>query len=266
MAKLSDFREPEDPKAREALRRREPPFTLFGQLDDASAEERLREILQLRRVALRESHSEADLAFDLVRQKASKLIEGIAGWAFYGSTMAAMAAGELYPGLPSRMRRNAICSTLSRIPLLPAPQREEIARALEALEWGQVDDILVLHPKKQRRKIPLDTAEAQLDLLMWIRWQFGRGRLEYEARGEVAEAVGLSPAAIQKWRLSAKKSFDNVDELMDRAKAIGRADRIGVQADEQPIDQYVIGRLHLMSMQAMADRWKKARSPHYGST
>lgn len=138
MVKVSDFREPQDADAREEWRRKRPPFTLFPQLRDATARTMLREILAMRRQAWRETGPERNAAFDDAQDKARELVEGIAGWAFYGGLMSAMAAGAGYAELHTPLRRDAIRNVLSKIPLMTAPQRKEIVEALDALEWGRL--------------------------------------------------------------------------------------------------------------------------------
>jgi hypothetical protein len=262
MAKLSDFREPQDANAREEWRRKRPPFTLFPQLSDAVAETMLREILALRRQALRETGPAVGAAFDTAQQKARELVEGIAGWAFYGTIFErSAAADDFYSLLSPRERRDTIQSTLSRIPLLAGPQCEEIVHALGSLESGQVEEILRSPPKRQRRKRPRDAAEAELDILTIIRWEFGRGRPEYEVRGVIALALGLSPDAIEKWRKKAEKYFGKevVRSRLNDAEAIGRMARQGAQADEPDIDWRLRKELHAMSLPSIIERWKGSR-------
>jgi hypothetical protein len=265
MAKLSDFREPQDANAREEWRRTRLPFTLFPQLSDASARTMLREILALRRQALRETGPERWAAFDDAQDKARELVEGIAGWAFYGGLMSAMASGAGYAELHTPLRRDAIRNVLLKIPLMTAPQRKEIVEALDALEWGQINKILVIEKKRRRRAQPKDAADAEFEMLLWIRWQVGRGRPENVVRGEVASAVGLSPEAVAKWRVAAEREprlgKEYVRDMLRDAKAIGLMETQGFEADDRP--KMVLARtLRQFSLQVTANRWKKAREPN----
>jgi len=75
-----------------------------------------------------------------------------------------------------------------------------------------------------------------VDLLSWTRWQHGLGRKVADAETDVAQAVGCTREAIQKWRTELPKVFGEVF-VRDR---LGLAERIGAleargdgQADHQ---------------------------------
>ena len=266
MVKVSDFREPQDADAREEWRRKRPPFTLFPQLRDATARTMLREILAMRRQAWRETGPERNAAFDDAQDKARELVEGIAGWAFYRGLMSAMAAGAGYAELHTPLRRDAIRNVLSKIPLMTAPQRKEIVEALDALEWGQTNKILAAEKKRRRRAKPKDAADAELEMLLWIRCRVGRGDPENVARGEVALAAGLSPDAVAKWRGAAERDprlgKEYVQDILLDAEAIGRMATQRFSADDRPVNVEVARNLHEFSLQVTANRWKKAREPN----
>jgi hypothetical protein len=181
--------------------------------------------------------------------------------------MSAMAAGAGYAELHTPLRRGAIRNVLSEIPLMTAPQRKEIVEALDALEWGQINQVLAAEEKRRRRAMPKDAATAEFEMLLWIRYQVGRRRPENVVRAEVALAVGLSPDAVAKWRVAAEreprlggKEFVR-DRLLD-AEAYGRMETEGFAADDRPIELELARTLRQFSLQVTANRWKKAREPN----
>ena len=75
----------------------------------------------------------------------------------------------------------------------------------------------------RRRAAPGAAALAELDLLKWIRWQHALGRKVADAETDVAQAVGCTREAIQKWRAELPKALGAafVREQLALAERIG---------------------------------------------
>ena len=262
MVNISVFLEPKDPDSRKAWRLRELPFGLFPYLNDEAATALFRDLLALRRQALSGVVDEMDEAYDKAMAVARALVEGVAGWSFYNSIADAVWATDAYEGLPPRVRRRAVSRVIRSVPLITEAQRVEITHALESLDFGQTDEILEPEEKKRRRRKPRDAADAELDMLTWIRWQVGLGRRAQEVFEVVSDAVHISVDAIHKWRKAAEKSFgkDFVRLLLQDAEAIGRMEKDGAQPTERSFNTMILKKMHAMSLPRVVEKWRRAQS------
>ena len=116
-----------------------------------------------------------------------------------------------YAKLPLEERRRLIAENVDLgLPVVQDKERMELANALRALNGGQEDPFVRKTSTGRRRAAPFAAAEAELDLLKWIRWQHGLGRKVADAETDVAQAVGRTREAIQKWRAELPKVFGGI--------------------------------------------------------
>lgn len=238
MAKVSSFLLPEDPDKREVAWTEQPPFDRVGTMDAAVAEALLRQILDLRRQAMRGGAKDRDAAVAEAITAVRHLVEGVAGWALHASITSSIAAGDRYHQMPVWMRRDALRRSLTAVPGLPAGQRAEIVTALDALEDGVVEPILQKGKPRRHGRKPRERPAAQLDILMWIQWQVGLGRTADSARTEAAQALGLTTKALEKWSSSDDVKSDYVRQLLVGAKSVGRAERLGEDCPDASLREH----------------------------
>jgi hypothetical protein len=189
-------------------------------MSDEEARNALERLLELRRKRPEEiSKREAIEACMSV----AELVRGIFG-------APAMAAGvmlpfEAYRKLTATEQRRALVDTLRLgLPIMQPGASGPLARALLALDGGQILPPLRPAGVGRRRRDPYDIAAAELDALKWIQWQRGLGRKAKDAELEVAGALHMSLAALKKWRGELAKVFgaDHVRSQLDLATAVGR--------------------------------------------
>jgi hypothetical protein len=108
---------------------------------------------------------------------------------------------------------------------LPFPRRVAhfLANQLEALNLGYTHDIFQKTPGR-RGTMPHLIAEGQLKLLMWIRYQHGRGQKVADAESEVAGRIGRTHEAISKWPKELSRLYGEAHfrTLLNHAEQIGR--------------------------------------------
>jgi hypothetical protein len=160
--------------------------------------------------------------------------------------------------LPAAEARDAIVETLSHgLPLLQHGLRGRLMMALRALNGGQVEDILAPAKVGRRRALPYTAAECELRMLMWIRFEKGKGRRVSDAEMDVARVVGVSPKVFTDWRRELPKVFGRakVERLLQIAEAVGEAaDNPGWTTDRSGNPILVNGRPLLWTEVAMVPR------------
>ncbi len=198
--------------------------------DDETARRLFETLLAMRRKA-EACPEEAKRAAEFAAHAAGLLSRGVLGWA-------AEALGLLYSDDEARRppveeARNIIATTVRLgLPVMQPSASYALASALVALNAGQVDPLL--RPSKPRRRgaRPMDTAEAELRMLMWVRWQYGLGRRVGHAEADLLMELNVPPSdiltldAIKKWRTELPKIFgeDYVARALDRAERLGRVE------------------------------------------
>jgi len=222
-------------------------------MDAAEAEALLRQVLELRRQAMRGRAKDRDAAVTQAITAVRDLVEGVAGWALHANVMSSIATGDHYHHMPVWMRRDALRRSLISVPGLPAGQRAEIVSALDALEDGVIEPIVQKDKPRRRGRKPRERPAAQLDILMWIQWQAGLGRTVDSARTEAAQALRLSTKALEKWSSSDEVKSDYVQQMLADAKAVGHAEQLG----EDCPDSSLYGHLHSRTLAELAARYRE---------
>lgn len=196
----------------------------YEQFDDEAAKRWFETLLNLRRMA-EVRPEEAKRAAEIAARTAGMLSRGVLGWA-------AEALGLLYSDDEARRppveeARRIIVSTLRLgLPMMQPSAENALACALLALNAGQVDPLLRPSRPGRRGVAPYDTAWAELSMLMWVRWQHGRGQRVGNAEAELAKTLNSTPATIQKWRTELPKVFgeEQVARALDNAERLGRVE------------------------------------------
>ncbi len=194
------------------------------QLDDEAARRWFEVLLSVRRTA-EDRPEQAARAAEFAAHAAGLLSRGVLGWA-------AEALGLLYSDdeaqrPPVEEERRIIASTRRfGLPVMQPSAKNALADALLALNADQVDPLLRPSRPGRRGGRPYDTAWAELSMLMWVRWQHGRGRRVADAEAELATTLNSTPATIQKWRTELPKVFGEkqVARALDNAERLGRVE------------------------------------------
>jgi hypothetical protein len=111
---------------------------------------------------------------------------------------------------------------------MQAEARGLLIEAIEGLKAGQVVP-LFRKTGKRRGVAPQQSAQVELRMLMWVRWQHGLGRKIYDAETELEVRAEVSRQAIRKWPAELGKVYGKakVASALERAEAIGRAEKLG---------------------------------------
>jgi hypothetical protein len=111
-----------------------------------------------------------------------------------------------------------------------------IIDALGALSAGYVAPILQ-RKKGRRRAQPHRTAQAERELLVWIRYQHGFGRRVADAEAEVANATGCTREAIAKWPRELAKVYGKgvLHTALALAEEVGRIEASGANWEDYDI-------------------------------
>jgi hypothetical protein len=206
-------------------------------LEDDDAFEMLESILELRRKVEQDGKAGRHRA-TIAAKYCDALIRGIMGWA--AELLGFLRPPAVDAQLPLEDRRRLAAVTIALgLPVFNFKDRMEIADGLLAKNWGQEDPFLRTTKTGRRGAAPGTAARAKLDLLKWIRWQHGIGRKVADAETDVAQAVGCTREAIQKWHAELPKVFG---EAFVRDQ-LALAERIGAlegpadgRADHRPGD------------------------------
>jgi hypothetical protein len=134
---------------------------------------------------------------------------------------------EDYAGLPIEKLRVMIADALTYGFPLPNGIGGYLACALEDLNAGYSDELLVKTPGRHG-VVPHILAETKLKLSMWIRYQHGLGRKVALAQAEVAAKVNRTHEAVAKWPIEAAQVYgdEKVRSLLKCAMLIGRSERM----------------------------------------
>jgi hypothetical protein len=106
--------------------------------------------------------------------------------------------------------RNRVVSLLDFSPtLLHAGALSQLTRALNALNYGngKLPSLLNPTPKSGRGADPYGARFSEYFLLLWIEYEKARGRGAEAARRDVADAVGVTTKAVEKWKRPAVEWF-----------------------------------------------------------
>ena len=249
---------------REQVRRHQPWFTYWPQLNDDEAEALLREILALRRIRLRSEHpdeGEKQRALHL----AARLIEGTAGWAAAEDMPLSYLMRDTPD--PKLNRMVATWSLKLPVPLMPAATRQVIAEALEQLWDGVVPPILKPSVGGRRGIAGRRRQEIELELLGWVEWQVARKGLRIkDALKAVAQACGLETGqAVRNWRKRLVERLENwestkgyVDNILKLPKTIGLMEAAGGDPSQDPALAADAIRLRLLDLQRLGKEYRGA--------
>ena len=134
-----------------------------------------------------------------------------------------------YVDWPFEQVRSVGASLMRRgMPIQDLSLGREFADALEGLNAGH--EARLLQRRKGRRGAdPHEVARAEFELLKLIRWKHGCGVRVGRAEAEVADAVGLTIAAVRKWPAELEKVFtrDRVHSELRLAEEVGRYEAMG---------------------------------------
>jgi hypothetical protein len=110
---------------------------------------------------------------------------------------------------------------------LPLPQgvAHYLADSLRSLNAGYIEELFE-RTEGRRGVEPHIIYAVKLKLLMFIRYQYGRGGKIAEAQAEVASKIGRTHEAIAKWRRDVPKVFreEQVGSFLKFAELVGRAE------------------------------------------
>jgi hypothetical protein len=202
-----------------------PDFPIFsdtGRLSDDEVRDHVEMLLARRRAA--EAGEPYALAVFL---EFNELAHGLMGG--FAQEQGIRFPSEEFADLPSEQILDLIIRTLSLgVPIMQAEGLQMLTAALQGLKAGHVAPLLEKIGKR-RRLAPHVSAEIELLMLMWVRWQHGRGRKVSEAEAELADQVGLTPQTIRKWPKELFKVYGEsaVRSYLERAEAIGRTEAAG---------------------------------------
>jgi len=157
----------------------------------------------------------------------SELVREVMGWA--AGALGLTYSSSAYARVSVKEVRALIIATIALgLPILQEEAREALLEALVALNAGRALP-LVHGTLDRRRTAPHRSAEAELGLLMWIRWQHGLGRKVSDAKIDVARETGCSLNAVEKWRAPLEKVFGKwrVEWQLRIAEEIGRFEAAG---------------------------------------
>jgi hypothetical protein len=146
-------------------------------------------------------------AKEAARSAGRLLVRGALGWtepdAPYGMGLFGGAAGWASFEQTPEIWRDEVADRLERAPhLLPHYATNALVRSLRALNEGngEAPPLLIPFRENGRGANPSRAREAEKWAWMWIYMQKGSGRRIADAVAEVAQAVGRSTDAVQKWR------------------------------------------------------------------
>jgi hypothetical protein len=273
---------------REDVRRRQPSYTFYPQLDDGAATALVEQILALRRVWLRSEEAgekEEQQALQLMAQ----LAPGLIGWAATRPMQLSYVWADFLqreikrPNRPELHRNLAADSLKQPFPLMTAETQRALAEALDQLEDG-VTHPLVMPARGGRRGIARRRRRnIEITSLAWVEWQVARGSLGKEqALEKVVAACGLgSSQAPRNWkvRLTKGSAGEYVTKALNDAEQIGRLEASGedparraefanLAAQLRSIDIKVLGREYRLASQSRTqitpERSKRGKTPGGG--
>jgi hypothetical protein len=225
-----------------------------NRLSDDEAIAMLQTLLTLRREAEAVPISFRHAAYGAVLESGI-LVRGIIGWA--ARDLGLWPSKEEYERLSAEDRRALLSVSIAfGLPILQFQAASEIADALIGLNGGEEQELLRKSGVGRRRAEPFQAADAEFDLLKYIRWQHGRGRKVADAEAEVAQAVGCTIDAIRKWRTEIVKVFGErrVHWHLMLAEAVGIVEtRLGDDVDFEPWESNAGHWLWLASQQIPRD-------------
>jgi hypothetical protein len=203
-------------------------------LEDDEAFELLRMILVLRREVEQDGKAVLQRA-DYAAAFCYQLVRGLMGWG--AERIGFLMPPSDYAKLPLEERRRLTAENiLLGLPVFQDKERMELVHGLRALNLGQEDPFVRKTNTGRRRAAPGAAALAELDLLKWVRWQHGLGRKVADAETDVAQAVGCTREAIQKWRAELPKVFGAafVRNELELAQDIGEFEARQIRAGRWP--------------------------------
>jgi hypothetical protein len=193
-----------------------------GRLNDDEARASLERLLALRRRA--EEGEPCDLQGAL---EFAELANGVMSWVAQSQRLI-MSLGEFAQLSVEQIRTLIITMLNLGLPIIQPEARHLLLEALHGLQAGYVSPLLQ-KTGRRRRTAPHQSAEVELRMLMWVRWQHGRGRKVAEVEAYLADRVGLTPQTIRKWPAELRKVYGTscVQSVLERAEAVGRTEVSG---------------------------------------
>ncbi|MDR3529210.1 MAG: hypothetical protein P4L90_01445 [Rhodopila sp.] len=157
----------------------------------------------------------------------ARLCENLTGWA--ARELEIVLTPSHFGRLPIEEQRVQIYRNLALgLPLWQKEARAMLLEGLLALNAGHAVPLLVKQ-KVRRRALPHRAADAEFQLLKWIRYQRGLGRKVLDAEADVAHAAGCSRAAIAKWPRELAKVHGKlrITLQLELAEEVGRLEATG---------------------------------------
>jgi hypothetical protein len=248
MTKHSDLNElawsgPASDDEREQVRRQQPGFTFYSQLDDDSAMALFMQILALRRRWLR-SEDAGEKEEQQALQLMAQLAPGVIGWAAARPMQLSYVWADFLqreikqPNRPELHRNLAADSLKLPFPLMTVETQRALAQGLDQLEDGVTDPLLKPVPGGRRGIAQRRRSHIEMTALAWVEWQVAQGSLRKEqALEKVSFACGLgSSQAARNWkaRLTDHLGEEYVSKVLNEAEQIGRLEANGGDVARQP--------------------------------